>query len=544
MQSMSKSARIADNAQRTRLKFFALEELFGRQTWALALVLALVTFLVYAPILRGGFIWDDDVLITGNRIIKASDGLYRFWFTTEAPDYYPITWSLWWLEWRLWDGNATGYHVLNLLLHALNAVLVWMILRRLKIPGAWLAAMLFAIHPVNVATVAWISEQKNTLSMLFFAASIFLYLRFDKEAGWHRYGLSLAAFLFALLSKSAVAMLPVVLLGCVWWLRQRIRAKDLLRIAPFFALALAFGLVTIWFQQHRALGGYVVRTDNFLSRALTAGLAVWFYLYKVLLPFRLCLVYPKWSVSGTLWVFYLPLLMALGCSVVFWWNRRTWGRPFLFGLGYFVAMLFPVLGFFNQGFYEYSLVADHWLYYSIIGVSAMAAAATAVLFRRARTNGQFAVLLTAIMLMVWLAAATWRRAGVYSNPKTLWIDTLKKNPNAWVAHNNLGLAFKRAGNLREAMSHYERALQLKPDYPEAHANLGNILFAQGDDDAAVKHYKEALRSWPDSAKAHNNLGVILLQQGKMAEAMAQFQQAIRLNPDYAEARENLEKARE
>jgi hypothetical protein len=207
---------------------------FAHRPWLLALILVVVTFTAYVPAMRGGFIWDDDSNITSNRMIKAGDGLYRFWFTTEAPDYYPMSSSLWWLEWRLWGDRAPGYHVVNVLLHCVNALLLWKIFQRLKIPGAWLAALIFAVHPVNVATVAWISEQKNTLSMLFYEVATLLYLEFYRNGRWQWYNFSLAAFLAALLSKSAVVMLPLALLGCVWWLHGRLEKKDFFSSAPFF----------------------------------------------------------------------------------------------------------------------------------------------------------------------------------------------------------------------------------------------------------------------------------------------------------------------
>ena len=226
-----------------------------------------------------------------------------------------------------------------------------------------------------MATVAWISEQKNTLSMLFSAVAFLLYLRFYEDGRWRWYGFSLAAFLLALFSKTAVVMLPVVLLGCVWWVRGRLRWKDLVCSAPFFVFSLALGLVTIWFQHHRALQGHLVRSDGFLARLAAAGWVPWFYLYKTLLPVHLTLMYPKWSIDASRWVSYLPGALLFLCFLVFWRERRTWGRPLLFGLGYFVATLVPVLGFFDQGFYSYSLVADHWQYYSIVGVIALAVAA-------------------------------------------------------------------------------------------------------------------------------------------------------------------------
>jgi hypothetical protein len=260
----------------------------------------------------------------------------------------------------------------NVLLHAVKAVPVWMILRRLKIPGDWLAGLVFAVHPVNVATVAWISEQKNTLSMLFYAVAILLYMRFDEEDRWRWYGLSLGAFLLALLSKTAVVMLPFVLLGCVWWLRGWVRRQDFLCSVPFLVLSLVMGLVTIWFEYNRDLGGHANRTDSFLSHLAVAGRAPWFYLYKAFLPFNLSVIYPKWDINASFWISYLSGMVLVGCLTLFWWKRRAWGRPLFFGLGYFVVMFFPASGFFDQAFYRQSLVADHWQYYSIVGAIALA----------------------------------------------------------------------------------------------------------------------------------------------------------------------------
>jgi tetratricopeptide (TPR) repeat protein len=519
---------------------------FADKSWLLALTLVLVTFAAYTPVWHAGFIWDDDRHVTDNRIVKASDGLYRTWFTTEPADYYPLTWTLWWLEWRLWGDGALGYHIVNVLLHALNAALVWLILQRLKIPGAWLAALVFAIHPVNVATVAWVSEQKNTLSMLFYAVAILLYLRFDEEnrwprseRGWRWYGLSLATFLLALFSKSAVVMLPVVLLGCVWWRRGRVRLKDLRHSLPFFVLSLVLGLVTIWFQHNRALKGGVVRTVSFLFRLAAAGWGPWFYLDKALLPVNLSVIYPKWEINASLWVSYLPGMLLVGCVTLFWWKRQTWGRPLLFALGYFVTMFFPVLGFFDQGYYAYSLVADHWQYYSIIGIIALMVAAGVTLCRDTGSLRRRIGTVTGAVVLVALGTSAWIRASVYGDAETLWRDTLAKNPNAWVAHDNLGSALLQAGRLPEAIRHYEQALQIKPDYAEAHNNLGIALKDQGKVPEAIAHYKQALRIKPDDAEAHYNLGNAFLQEGKSEEAIGHFEQALRIKPDYAKAHYKL-----
>ncbi len=524
--------------QSTAVSSTAPETYFATRPWLLALVLVVLTFVVYQPTWHAGFVWDDDQLITNNRIIRASDGLYRIWFTTEAPDYYPLTSSFWWLQWRLWGKNPAGWHAVSVLLHAANVVLVWMIFRRLKIPGAWLAALLFAVHPVNVVTVAWISEQKNTLSMLLFAVAILLYLRFDETSDRRWYGLSLAAFLLALFSKAAVVMLPVVLLGCIWWSRGRLGSRDWVRTAPFFALSVLLGLTTVWFQYHRAMSGQEVRVGGVFSRVAVAGLAPWFYLSKAVLPLDLCMVYPQWNPGTWDWSGWLPGIALAGGFALLWWNRDGWGRPLLFGLGYFVVMLFPVLGFFDQGFYHYSLVADHWQYYSLVGVTALASAGTVALGTRLHRERQVINSVAGAVVIV-LAAMSWQRCFVFRTEETLFQDNLLHNPLAWVAYDILGNASERAGRIEEAITHFEQALRVKPDYAEAHYHLGNAFLQGGTLSDAIGQYEEALRLRPDFAEAHCSLGIALYQTGKREEAIDHYEQALRVRPDFAEAHHDL-----
>ena len=505
----------------------------------LALILLVVTCLAYIPALRGGFVWDDAELITNNPMVRSENGLSGFWFTTEAIDYYPLTSTVFWLEWRLWAGHPFGFHLVNVLLHAANAVLVWLILRRLRIPGAWLAGLLFAIHPVNAESVAWISEQKNTLSMLFFATAILLYLKFDAEKRWGLYILALAAFLLALLAKTAVVMLPVVLLGCVWWLHRRVQWKDLVRTLPFFGLSLILGLVTIWFQFHRAMGEQGGRTDDLLSRLAGAGWLPWFYLFKTIWPFQLSAIYPKWNIGAAGWLAYLPGLVLVGSFSLFWWKRKTWGRGLLFGLGYFIVMLIPVSGFLNQGFYEVSFVADHFQYFAIIGAIALITAAATTLFLRMNQLIRRIGMSVALAVGLIFGTATWVRSAVFAQNRILWEDTLAKNPKAWLAHHNLGTELSKIGELHQAVEQYEESLRINPDYPQAHSNLGVVLSQLGRTEEAIGHYRQALRLSPHFADAHLNLGTALGSMGKTREAMAEFTEALHLNPNSAEAHNNL-----
>ena len=538
-----------------------------------AALIILVTIMVYLPALHGGFVWDDYTLITGNRLIKASDGLYRYWFTTEAAEYYPLTGSMRWLEWRLWGMAPMGYHAVNVLLHAVDSVLVWIVLRRLKILGAWLTALVFAIHPVNVATVAWISEQKNTLSMLFYAVTILLYLRFSEEGRWRWYGLSLVAFVLALLSKTAVVMLPVVLWGCVWWMRGKVQAKDLLQTAPFFVLSLVFGIVTIWFHHTHALKVLAIQPESFAFRLAAAGWAPWFYLSKALLPVNLMAVYPKWMIDTSYWVSYVPGALVITSLMAFWWNRDDGGRPLFFGLGYFVVMLFPVLGFFYQSFYRYSFVADPWQYYSIVGVIGLVVAAAMAIGRRLSRQQQSWGAVAGLAVLLVLGSGTWNRANVYGSEETFWQDTVSRNPQAWVAHYNLGnwqlqagrfdkaiVQFRDAVRLRpdlakvhinlgialaqddklpEAIEQFERALQINPSLFEVHSNLGHALILLGKVPEAISHWEQALRIQPDSAEVHYDLGLALEREGRREEGVEQYKLALKYKPDMTDAQNAL-----
>ncbi len=454
----------------------------------------LVTGLAYLPAIGGSFIWDDDELVTDNSLVHAPDGLYRLWFTDQPIDYWPMTYTTFWFEWRLWGMNATGYHVTNLALHIAAALLICGILRQLSIPGAFLAALLFAVHPVNVESVAWIAQRKNTLAMVFFLLSILWYLRQEDGRGrkeeekrrrgeeeircatgfgiW--YWLSLLAFLLAMLSKGSVAILPVVLLGIVWWRRGRITSRDLLRTAPFFVVAAVLAAVNVWFQKHGA--DVAIREADFAQRLAGGGAVIWFYLSKALAPIELIFVYPQWRIDTHDLLWWLPLAAAASVTAILWRSRRNrWGRAILFAWGYFCVALVPVMGLTDVYFMKYSLVADHYQYIALIGVAALAAAGWSVWHDQLNRSNRWAPTAVAAIAVGTLGLLTHQQARMYLSSFTLFQTTIARNPECWMAHNELGSLLAGIGRSDAAIHEYREALRFKPDHANALQQSGAAI---------------------------------------------------------------------
>ena len=528
------------------------------------LIIAAVS-IAYFPSLNGGFVFDDDVHLTEDKFIKAADGPYKIWSTSESHDYWPITDTTYWIEWRLWGMHPTGYHVTNLILHVCEALLVWLILRKISIPGVFLAALIFALHPVNVESAAWIASRKNLMAMLFFLLSILWYLKFAMSAAsmgmaparsqggpWERvtfssfilhpssfhfwYWLSLAAFLLAMLSKGSVAILPVLLLGIIWWLRPLTR-RDLLMCVPFFLIALALVAVIIWFQNRGVMEP--IRTAGITERLLGAGSVIWFYLYKALLPVDLAFIYPQWRIvtGNPLW--WLPLSASLAVTAVLWRYRKGWSRPLLFAWGFFCVALLPVMGFTDVGFMQYSLVADRYQHIPLIGIIALASASWSAWHLRMRGSLRWLTPAVAVVTAVTLGFLAWRQSGIYRDDFTLNYAILEKNPNCWMAHNNLGGALIELDRPLEAIDHCKQAIKLKPDHAKAYNNLGIALVKTGRAREAIEQYRQAIRLKPDYADAYNNLGSALIGMGRFQEAIEYCNQALLVDPNSVEAHNNL-----
>ena len=529
-------------AQRTAVSSPATRTRLAHRPWLLALVLAVVTFAAYQPTWRAGFVWDDDDHLTANPAMTAHHGLKMIWSSLAVSRYYPLTLTSFWIQRRLWGLNPLPYHLVNVALHATNGILIFFLLRRLRARAAWLAATLWALHPVNVESVAWITELKNTQSGLFFFLSVWCFLRSEAGAARRRwYGLALLCGLAALLSKPSTVVLPLALLLCVWWERGSWRRADILRIAPFFILALGMSALTVVEQRGPIqLAGTAEWNLGMAERLVMAGKAVWFYASKSLWPARLTFVYPRWKLdAGSVWS-WLPLAgLVVGGALLWLWRRQFWARAGWFGCGFFVLSLLPVLGFFDVFYFRYSYVADHFQYLACIGLISLAVSTGTAICERAGQRGRDWGMLAAAIVMLTLGLSTWGQARIYQDSETLWGDTLAKNPQCWMAHNNLGTVFLREGKVSGAIAHFDQALEIKPDDAEAHTNLGIALYQTGKREEAMEHFQQALRINPNKAEAHGNLGIALAQTGKIEEAIAHYERALRIKPDIVEVYSNL-----
>jgi len=502
--------------------------------WWLGLII-LITFITYSPTLRNGFVWDDSTDVVENQLLRTNDGLRDLWtahWRDVSLPYYPLTFSTFWVEYHAWGLQPLGYHVVNVLLHVANAILVGILLTRLSVPGAWLAALIFAVHPVQVESVAWIAERKNVLSGCLFFLAFLAYLKFLASAArrWWFYGAALALYLLALLAKTAVVPLPAVLLVVLWWKREKIRREDLVPLAPFFLVGATMGIVTMHFQAALSNTQAPEWHLSIIQRVLLAGRALWFYAGKIIWPHPVMIVYPQWQIDPSMWWQYLYPACALGVILALWLNRAKLGKGPLAAVLCFAVMLGPVLGFLSVGFAE-SFVMDHWQYLASIGLIALGSACATQLIRE-KSLGLFAAAIVVAVLCTW----SWRHCEAFRSQETLYSEEVTLNPGSWSGHYNLGNAYLRARRLQDAIDQYEQTLQIRPDYEEAEGNLGYALLQSGNVTGAIAHLKHAVEIDPRLAEGCFNLGAALLQSGQIQEATEHLRKAVQLKPEFTEAR--------
>jgi len=535
--------------------------------FSLALIVA--TAVAYLPAWNGKPIWDDNAHIAQPEL-RSWHGLVEVWTQVGATQqYYPLVHSVFWIEQKLWGDSVLGYHLINIFLHGFAAIVLLRILLRLKVPGAWLAAGLFALHPVQVESVAWISEIKNTLSGLFFFCSILAYLNFDQNRSRVAYFGSLALFLFGLMCKTAIAPLPAIILAVLWWRRGRLRLRDdVVPSLPFFGLGIGAGLFTAWVERNFVGAHGTVFQLSILQRCLIAARDFWFYLFKLLWPVKLTFIYPRWQISGAIWWQYLfPLTLILLLALI--WRLRKKNRGPLAAVLVFLGLLFPALGFINVYPFIYSFVADHFQYLACVGPLTLFAAGMTMALDSIAPGKVLLRPTISFLLLLTLGALSWRQCRDYRDIETLWRTTIARNPDCWMAysnlgsflsargnvdeairdfrkalelwpnqskdHNNLGKALVQKGRIAEAMDHFQTALRVSPEDPDTESNIGAASLQQGDADEAISHLRRAVEKWPRHAQGHINLGNALLQNREIDAAIAEYEKTLALPFDHAES---------
>ncbi len=495
-----------------------------------AFLLGLLAFVTFSPVWQAGYVWDDDQNVTDNPTLRSVDGLRQIWLVPRSTQqYYPLMYTSFWLEYRLWGLEPRGYHVVNVILHAAATILLWRLLVCLRVPGAWLASAVFAVHPVNVESVAWITERKNVLSLLFAVAALLSYLRFCPPDGvaaaasastarrWRWYGLALLLFAIALFAKTVVVTLPAVLLVLYWWKRGRISLDDVVPLVPFFALSVGMGLVTAQIETHQLGAHGEAWSLSPGQRVLLAGRAIWFYLGKLAWPHPLVFFYPRFSIdTRQAWQYLFPVAV-LAVLVALWWARGRVGRGPLAAALIYTGVLLPALGFFNIYYMRYADVSDHFQYHASMAVIALATAGAAGVVTRCSKPSTTIANAIAILVVVALAAVAWQRVGVYRDAELLYRDTLAGNPRCDAAYGNLALYLDSREHYEEAVELSREALTYFPNDAGMHNNLAAYLLRQGTRDGfrpgqideILDHCRTALRLVPDDVDSLINFGFAL-----------------------------------
>ena len=508
-----------------------------------AIVIVMAAFWVFWPTRHGQWIGDDSLYITSNPLLNDPARLWKAWFQPGSfIEYYPIEQCVQWVQWQLWHNDTFGYHLTNIILHGISALLVWRLFSKFGLRLAWLGGLIFAVHPMMVDSVALVNELKAALSLPPFLLAMCFYIDYEEHGRRRDYGLALGLFVVAMLCKITMAMFPVVILLYAWWKRKRIGWGDLVASAPFFIISLVLGMTTIlagnWYAQlHGALAE--VPAAGLFFRLVLVGQTISFYFSRCLLPITPLPIYPQWTVDPAAPLQFLPWPIIGGTIYYLWTKRGIWGRDALLGLGFFLIMLAPFWGATWISYMRFTWVLEHLLYIPILGLIGLVIAGLERIDKQLpQACHPYGIGVVAGGIAV-LALQSRAYASMYINDETLCSYVIIHNPNCWAAHNNLGNALFRKGQVDEAMAQYPKALEINPNYPEAYNNLGNALLQKGQADAAIAEFQKALEISSNYADANYNLGLALVKKGQVDAAMAKFQKAFDIDPDYFLAHYNL-----
>ena len=500
-------------------------------------VLVFVSLFVYSPALRGGILWDDAAHFSGNPNMHGWRGLFEIW-TSRSAFYFPLTLTTFWTLFQLFGTWTPPYHLVTLGMHIAGAILFWYLLMRLRVRGGWVAAMLFAIHPMQVESVEWLREMKNTQSCVFFLLSLLAlerggFLEAEDHVPRVRFWQIAAMVLFvaAILSKTSTVMLPAVIVVLVWWRGHLKGWASIDWTVPFFLIALLASGWTIWEQRHSSGASGFEWSGGPSYRLALAGHVAWFYPAKLVWPHPLIFVYPQWHIDTHTIRAWLPLIGGGLLLGTLWWMRQGIGRIGLAVTLLYLALVFPVLGLFNIYYMRYAFVADHFAYLATLPLFACVGAALSY-------AGRIRAPLCGVILAACCVAA-WDHAHAFKSEEALWRDTLDKNKGAWMVHNSLGASLLNNGDLAGAVHHFEESLRYNPRHYEALSNYANLQMQQGHIDDAIMLYRRALELRPDFPLILYNLGIALDRKGDLPAAGEHFARALAYNPAFRPAQEQL-----
>ena len=513
--------------------------------WLKAGLILAAGLIVYFPALHGDFLWDDPQYVTANPLLRDAAGLAKAWFAPgSVMEFYPLQETTLWLQWRAFGTDPFGYHLTNVLLHVLGALLLWRFFAQLGLRHGWLGGLLFVIHPANVESVAWISELKNTLSLPPFLVAMTALVRYYDTDKPRDYGLALTAFTLALLVKISMAPFPFVILLYAWWKNGRVMTRDARIAAPFLGVAVLLSALTvIAYLRFGALHPdhpLVPPIGGPLARLALAGLTTSFYFGHIFWPWPLLPMYAAWPVNRPSWLDVLPWIAWLALLAWLWSRRATYGRHLLLGLGFFLLMIAPFCGLATQSYMYFTWVMDHFLYLAMIGPIGLVVASVDEFLRRDSVAHQAVVSVAAAVVVLMLGLQSRAFAAQWRDGETLWTYSVEHAPSVWLPHYNLGNAYRRDGRLGDAIAQYQESIRLHPDFDWSHNNLG-IALAQDSDSLpqAIAEYRAAIQLRPAFAEAHNNLANALARTGHAEEAIPEYKAALAAQPGLIAARFNL-----
>ncbi len=516
--------------------------------WLGIALIAVPTFVAYISAMRGGFIWDDDSYVTANPLLNGVSGLWQIWTTAQTPQYYPLTFTMLWIEKQLWGFEPLGYHIVNVLLHAANGVLVWMLLQRIGVRAAWLIGAVFAVHPVEVESVAWIAERKNVLSGFFYFLSAWCFLGFEDGKRGRWYVFSLLLFVCALLSKTVTSTLPAALVIVRWMRGRKLDRAFLWSLVPFFVLGVGMGTVTVWYEKLQVGARGTAWNLTVADRVVLAGKILWFYVGKILWPWHLAFMYERWSIDASAPVQWIPTVSFVIVAGLLWGFRERIGREWFAAVAYFTVTLAPALGFFDVYPMRYSYVADHFQYLASLGILGLAVGAAARVAEKAFPAVKSVVparVLGAGLLAV-LALLTWRQGFLYKDSETLWKDTIAKTPSCYMAYNNLGLIYYARKEYDPALKLLETGRQIQPQDVETYNNIGVIYLQRGEVEKARGYFEQAVAIDPTYSDAHNNLGSVYYSKRDYRKSLEHFEIALanaRMNKELVQRNVDLVRKR-